>query len=327
MQLRSIKFVVIGLLICFGSSLQSEVIFLKNGQKIEGRVVRQSRTIIEITTSKGLISLPKSTIQRIQFVPYTAEQKKQIEDQKQKKLLALQAERDRIEKQKLADAERERQLKLIQDQELAEKQKIAKEQAERAATLRELVEEGQIEKPTDEPISYMDFAWRSMVLPGWGHLTLDRPIVGGAYMGAGALLLYNVLDKRRIAQAAIKENHNAVMMNTVLFAQSSSVAAPIRAGLAQFSNARALTTYQKKVDNYNHSLYLAGAFYGVQLLHIIYNGIAWENGLLIVDNQLNEKSHTKKEGSIQTSFGFTPEIKADGQSLGSSASVAISYYF
>lgn len=327
MQLRSIKFIVIGLLLCFGSSLQSEVISLKNGQTMEGRVVRQSRTTIEITTSKGLISLPKSTIQRIQFVPYTTEQKNKIEEQKQKALLALQAERDRIEKQKLADAERERQLKLIQDQELAEKQKIAKEQAERAAALRELVKEGQIEKPTDEPISYMDFAWRSMVLPGWGHFTLDRPVIGSAYMGVWALLLYNVVDKRSIAQAAIKENHDAVILNTMLFAQPGIATPQIRAGLAQAANARALTTYQKKVDNYNHSLYLAGAFYGVQLLHIIYNGIAWENGLLIVDSQVNEKSHIKKEGSFQTSFGFMPELKADGQSLGSSASVAISYYF
>ena len=56
-------------------SLVAEVILLKNGQSMEGRIIRQTRGQIEIKTATGQIILQKKDILRIQFKSLPEKQK------------------------------------------------------------------------------------------------------------------------------------------------------------------------------------------------------------------------------------------------------------
>ncbi len=143
---------------------------------------------------------------------------------------------------------------------------------------------GKMEKPDGEPISYWDFAWRSGVLPGWGHFHIDRPVFGTIYSVGAVALLADVYEARRIALRAVDVNEREVQANFILSVTPNQFSFEQRAFYAYYANGRAFLDYQAKVDRYHYSLYALGIFYGVQFLHIIYNGIAWENGLLIVQD-------------------------------------------
>jgi hypothetical protein len=64
-----------------------------------------------------------------------------------------------------------------------------------------------------------------------------------------------------------------------------------------------------KVDNYHNSLAAFGLFYAIQFLHIFYNAIAWENGLLIVKKNLQEK----EPAQITPIFSSIQQINTDGR--------------
>jgi hypothetical protein len=73
-----------------------------------------------------------------------------------------------------------------------------------------------MEKPNDEPIEYWDFAWRSLVFPGWGHFYLDQPIIGSAYMATSLVLLTRTYETRRVALKAQSENNRQADFNFLL---------------------------------------------------------------------------------------------------------------
>lgn len=320
--------IVLGALV-FAAGLQAEIVVLRKGPPVEGRIVRQTSTSIELTTPKGNKTIQKRDIARIQYVSVTNEQKRLLAE-KQKKLEAeRKAERERIEREKMAEAERARRLKELEDRILAEKKKEAQERAERAEALRDLVRNGQMAKPADEPISYWDFAGRSLLLPGWGHFTLDRPVIGTAYMVGWAAVLSNLAYRYKVGSQAKSINDREVLNNTLLVvaAKQGSLTPEQQQAATAYSydaNGKMLTVYQKKIDNYQYSLFLVGAFYGAQLLHIIYNGIAWEKGLLIVDGKIDEP----KEGSIRPVFAVAPtEGQAGRFGRGADVHFGMVYYF
>ncbi len=54
--------------LCFSfSGLQAEVVYLKNGDVILGRVTGQSKEMVTVATADGIQNIPKSRIQRISF--------------------------------------------------------------------------------------------------------------------------------------------------------------------------------------------------------------------------------------------------------------------
>lgn len=313
----------LALVATWGAGLHAEIVVLRKGPPVEGRIVRQTAASIEVTTPKGNKTILKQDIVRIQYVAVTNEQKRLLAEKQRKLEAERKAERERIERERMAEAEKARRLKELEERVLAEKKKEAQERADRAAALRDLVQKGQMEKPADEPISYMDFAWRSLLVPGWGHFTLDRPVIGTIYVSAWVGLLANAAYRYPIGLRAQKVNHQEVFNNTILYLQPSLGAPAVRSALVYDANARALTKFQKKIDAGNQSLYLLGVFYGAQLLHIVYNGIAWENGLLIVD-----KGDEPQEGSFRPILALGPDEGADGRIVrGSSAQVGLVYYF
>ena len=249
-----------------------EAIFMRNGQILVGTITQQSeREVTAVIDGKTRV-IPKSQIYRITF-----ETEEEIKEKRRQYALerarALAIEKRQKEKEGL---EKVRADYLAQQ---------AKARAERAAYLREQVEKGNIEKP-DEPISYYDFAWRSAVLPGWGHIGIGRRYWGYAYMGASALALINLADKWGPAYAAKAANESEVQQNILLAiaSQNSPVSSSVKFLYFVEANHRASDSYRKKVDSYNYAVLTALTVYGVQLAHIIYNGFAWEEGL-VVDNE------------------------------------------
>lgn len=85
MQLSYTRIFVVILLYFFAyHSLVAEVILLKNGHSIEGRIIRQTRTQVEIKTATGQIILQKKDILKIQFKPLPQKQEIVPTDQNSK---------------------------------------------------------------------------------------------------------------------------------------------------------------------------------------------------------------------------------------------------
>ncbi len=298
----------------------SEMVFLRNGKTVEGRVVRQTPGKIELMTAGGSKLLFKKDIKRIQYVPVTREERLARARKARELAAARRAQREALLREKLAKKEKERAMRELEEKIRQEKLRIAKLRADRAAALRSLVEEKKMEKPADEPISYKDFAWRSLVLPGWGHFHIGRPVVGSIYAGTTGLLLLNTYEKRRIALAAKDANHNQVLLNVILTTKPELAPFNVRLVMGYEANRKAFTDYQRKVDSYNYSLYLLEVLYGAQLLHIIYNGIAWENGLFIVRREV------PVEGEFRLLGGVGPDRNAV-RGGGTAATLGMVYHF
>jgi hypothetical protein len=310
------------------NDLQSEEVLLTNGEIIHGKVVGQSVNDLEIETSKGTVEIAKERIVKVQYKAFTIEQKNEYLEKQKKKRKAI------IEKKRQLAKKREENLKkLMQASEIpkndlsasasnpnsfgkefdepipTEKELEAREVAERASALRELVGKGFMEKPENEPISYWDFAWRSLVFPGWGHFTIDRPVVGGLYMASSFALLAGIYETRQAALKAQNENHRQVEFNYLLSIQNNIAPFEVRTFLVYNANAQAALNFQGKVDAYHNSLYAYGVFYGIQFLHIVYNAIAWENGLLIVKKDIQQNQFD----SLKPIFSSHSDLTADGR--------------
>lgn len=302
------------------SSLSAESILLRNGQSFDGRITSQTVSEIIVVTSTGTRRIPKNQIARIQYVPFTEAQKQQQRAEYIRQYQAWKKRQEEIRRQKMAEEQKKKELAAIEEQIRQKKLEEAKERADRAEALRELVDTGKMEKPDGEPISYWDFAWRSAVLPGWGHYYIDRPVFGTIYSVGTVALLAGVYQTRRIALKAVDINEREVQRNFILSITPNQFSFEQRAFYAYYANGRAFLDYQAKVDRYHYSLYALGVFYGVQLLHIIYNGIAWENGLLIVQDSQNQPRagqwrpevtlHTQQSpGAPDESMAQTPDVR------------------
>jgi hypothetical protein len=272
-------------LACAGSlsALTAEEVLLRSGETISGRVTGQDSTVVFLSTAHGTKNIAKLDILRIQYAPFTPAQKAQALEVRRQKEAAQVLEWERIRRLQEGEERKKREEQLAAKIR-AEKEAAAQAAADRAAALRELVEKGKMAKPRDEPISYWDFAWRSMVLPGWGHFYLGRPWFGAIYAVGATSLLSGVYETHRRGRAAERENHREAQTNFILSAHPGLPGREARTMYALYANAKAFTVYRHKVHRYNGALAALGTFYAVQLFHITYNGIAWENGLLIVEN-------------------------------------------
>lgn len=278
----------------------AEEILLKNGSTVTGRVSGQDALAVSISTARGMQSIAKADIVRIQYVPFTPTQKAQALEAQRQKDVAIALEWQRIRQFQEAH-ERKRREEELAARIRAEKEAESRAASERAAALRELVAKGQMEKPSDEPISYWDFAWRSLAIPGWGHFYMDRPVIGTMYAAGTAGFLAAAYETRRRARAAVRENHREAEQNFIFAIYPGVLSPELRIAYGFNANAKAFTVYQHKVDQYNGALAALVTLYCVQFIHIVYNGIAWENGLLIVENRRRES------GSIDARFSVAPD--------------------
>lgn len=269
------RWIILALLLVLPLSLAAEIVYLRDGRVVEGAIIAQDNNYLDIRTATGSQRIAKSQVRRIAY--NTAEEKARMEKERLALIARQEAARRELERlRKLRELEAQAREK--QDLEL--QKKLARERAAAAKIVRESVERKEIEAP-DVPVGYWGFAWRSALLPGWGHMAIGRPVVGGIYMGATALALYNVSQAYGPARRAQKANHDEVLLNTIYTIVPSNLDAGPRIFLGVEANRRTYLVYQKKVDRYNKSLALLVGVYGLQMVHVILNGLAWESGEIV----------------------------------------------
>ncbi len=264
------------LLMLLASSLQAEIIYMKDGRIVEGSILSQNDQFLDVKTDKGTQRLYKATIRRIAY--HTAEEKAKLEAERKARREAAMKELERLRLLRAQEEEARRRA------DLAKQAELARQRAAAAKAVRESVERQEIEKP-DEIIGYADFAWRSALVPGWGHFAIGRPIVGGIYATATAGALYGVYETRKRAIAAKDQNHNDVNINLLVAMSPVDIPLPLRLAYGFDANRRAFIDYKARINRYNYALGILANVYAIQLAHIIFNGITWESGLVVDSGQ------------------------------------------
>ncbi len=229
-----------------GPALRAEVIYLKNGQVIAGKVIGQSRTTMRIQTPTGVRTIQKTSIRRVSYS--AAEEQRIIRQQ-------TEARRQREEAEAAPQAEQDR---------------AAREEAERLDAEAN-ADAGEESTGAPDDITPGGYVLRSAVVPGWGHLAMGKTWTGVAYMGLGGLAFLNMVTSRSAALAAESQNADDVLFNFALSFAPEGVGATERIVTNLVRNSRAQGPYRDAIDRYDQSLGLLGAVYLIQLGHIIYD--------------------------------------------------------
>lgn len=262
------------LFLLLAGTLRAEVVHLKNGEVVQGRITTQTTTHLTILAGGVSRFIPKNTVRRIIYD--TDPEAKRLVDEQRQRQLAYEEARKRREKEEAI-------LRLKEEVRLARTSagyQQAQVRAARARIYRELVAAKKIEKPP-EPIGFFDFAWRSIVLPGWGHFYLGKPIIGTTYAVLTAGAIVNVAVTYGPAKRAQQENNQNVIQNYAVTLLIPGGAPELKAFLMYKSNLAEYNREQTRVDAFNRAPGILAFVYGLQLLHIIFNGLAWERGLIV----------------------------------------------
>ncbi len=169
--------VVVGLALS-SVSLHAELVFLKNGDVLQGRIVSQTADNVRVQTAGSSQLISKSDIARIS---YDAEEERLwLEGQEREK-------RERAEMERLrAEAEQMRAESLRREQELkAREEQLGEYQTRLAGAW-----------------------WRSLLWPGWGQYYRGETVKGALVAGAAGLMLiqlYRADQDYRNASAAFDE--------------------------------------------------------------------------------------------------------------------------
>ena len=359
---RAIK-IAISLILATGfisvtGSLTADTLVLKNGLRIYGKVIQQSTTHLTIRTPRGRKTLRKKYVRAIQYGSYEEAMKKRLAARRKaraarrRRALAarrkreaarraaqaaerarLAAEKEEIRKRELARLRLENERKLKEEREKEEREALlalARERAERLKLMRQAVREGGMDKP-DEPIEYWDFAWRSLVLPGWGHLAIGQKVPGYFYSITTGVGLIWISQTRSAALSAKNNNRSQIELWGAAVLSPAGLAATTQEQRNTLSAAlytQRRTSYDDRINAYNRGVTLLAVAYGLQFLHIIYDGFRWERGELITDDDRNDVS-----ASSRWSGDIFPEVVSSGTDTGGLQSTRtgvranISYHF
>ena len=164
-----LKFVVL-LLISSFFSLFSDTIYLKNGKKIEGKIVNQSRTKVQIDVNGKLELIDKENISKIEF--------QNLEERKKQEELKRQQEEER---------KRQEELKRQQEEERKKQEELKRQQEEERKRQEDLKRQQQEERKKQEiKTPNTEFVYlKSAIFPGWGEYAINHPykamIFGGLF--------------------------------------------------------------------------------------------------------------------------------------------------
>lgn len=153
--------VVLGLALS-SVSLQAELVFLKNGDVVQGRIVSQTAENVRVQTASSSLLISKGDIARISFD--ADEERLWLENQEREKLERAELERMR------AEAEQMRAESLRREQELkAREEQLGEYQTRLAGAW-----------------------WRSLIWPGWGQIYRGETAKGWIVAGGAGLMLYQL---------------------------------------------------------------------------------------------------------------------------------------
>lgn len=285
----------------------AEVILLRNGQQIEGRIVSQNRQQIVVQTGGSVRVIPKSQIARIVFSRAqadaaaeeekkkeeerrTAERRKREEEERDRRA-ALQTERaNRAEAAAVRDryaAGQRRYLELAAAAESERSAAAAASEAERqkaeeaAAAARNEEERRQAEaeqrRQAEEAAraaeeagaapSWTPLLWAA-ALPGAGHFYAGETGFGFLYSGAFALAGYNAYTLRRLATDAQAQYQS--YSDSAFGLALLPENGPASVPGFYFETARRRAAYERAVKRQNQSMLLLGGVYLAQLTHAFF---------------------------------------------------------
>jgi len=114
----------------FTTNVLADTIYLKNGKVIEGKIINQTRTIVQIKTDENKIfEFNKEQIERIEYGPTNKdleEQKKQEEERKRKEELKRKQEEE--ERKRLEEIKRKQEELRKQEEELKRQEELRRQQ-------------------------------------------------------------------------------------------------------------------------------------------------------------------------------------------------------
>lgn len=263
----------------FCTGLSAEIIYLKNGEVVIGAVVGQDRTQMRIRTTKGLRVLTKASIRRVSY----------------------------------SKAEEQRLLRRQQDAERRKQEAERRKQAAAERARRESVETNEGESRPSEPITPGGLVLRSAMLPGLGHIAMDKNITGVTYMGLSGLALANLIVSRNGALAAESQNTDDVVLNLLLTFVPNGIDSLSRIGINFYLNSVAQEPYSGAIQRYDQSILLFSGIYLFQLAHIIYDALVQRPAEAPAGTGLNLNSGWD--------FNFAPALPVTGRSVGTKSSV------
>ncbi len=174
------KFIFKTLFLIFISSFFSlfpDTIYLKNGKKIEGKIINQLRTKIQIEVNGKLELIDKENISKIEF--------ENIEERKKQEELKRQQDEERkkqeeLKRQQEEERKKQEELKRQQDEERKKQEELKRQQEELKRQQEEERNKQEIKTPNTEFV-YL----KTAIFPGWGEYSINRPykamIFGGLF--------------------------------------------------------------------------------------------------------------------------------------------------
>jgi hypothetical protein len=134
--MSKIKFFVL-LYLCFIVSLYGERVYLKNGSVVDGEIIQQTMTTIQVKTYKGeILTIQKDDIRKIDYkfdIRKIEEERRKQEEQRR-----LEEERRKQEEQRRLEEERQKQ---EEQRKLEEEQRKLEEERRKQEEQRRIVEE------------------------------------------------------------------------------------------------------------------------------------------------------------------------------------------
>ncbi|MEQ9362949.1 MAG: hypothetical protein RIF32_01830 [Leptospirales bacterium] len=271
-----------------------EVLQLKDGTLLEGRIISQDQKRVVLKTATGQRVVNKTSIRRIVYDPgmgarliadqerkaeaeREAARQKALEARRAKEAAELAKKQQREAEQDAEAREREaRAARLKYAARVAEYRRRAAAEAERVAREEALKKEQAEQDPQKEEVAEQESEpdvrvdrwgalWRSALLPGWGQFYAGSPIAGTAYSGLFAFGAVNSYNLRRIAISSRNE-YTSFTDTSFLIPLLPGAGIPA-ATVVYFETSRRSETYARNVKRQQQSVQFLGGIYLVQLVH------------------------------------------------------------
>ena len=215
----------------FPAILFAETIFLKNGQRLDGKIVGQSRTAVTIRVGGATRVVQKADIRRISYDTNNNADELRRQREEAARRRAEEAARKKAEEEAARKAAEDEAARKNAEDEAA--RKAAEDEAARnaeAEAARKAQEESEAAYRAAGPHRFDAFL-RSMVLPGWGQYYQGRTGaafgLGGAFV-AGLGASYYMDQRYNIARSAYEDKADTFFLTSplVLSALGSSISSP-----------------------------------------------------------------------------------------------------
>lgn len=261
--------------------LFADIIVLKNGKSLSGKIIGQTRTAIRIKTKAGRKTIGKKTIRSVKFG--VTRDEKAVQAVRRKEIIRRKAQLAvaRKKNQAVVIAKEQKRLADLKKQEkqeaedLKQRQKVVLSAEEQVVRLN--TEEADLEKKllelrkkraklegknyNENPYGAL---WRSALVPGWGQIHKGSTYKGIAFMGITALLAGNLVSQNAAYNDAVSTYDTNSSLG-LLFSQASPT-------LGQLLSIQALND-ASTVDSKAKSATYAAAGLGIFYLYNLFD--AW----------------------------------------------------